>query len=282
MLTWNLFNAELLKARKMSINIILIGIVSLLGLILLGGLTLMGLIYGNKYIGEPTTIFSYPSNLYSLALITGAFSVLISIVYSANTMGTEYNRDTWKMILPRYGSRIAFLQAKLSVALLMMLAYIGLTVVFWLSFNFICTLVLRIPWYSPPIDLMTEASPSYCAKSITITMIKMSFYGLSTMLVAIAFRSVMGGVLAGIGLSIALNSVGVLPTKILVKLMPTVHIDNISAYWTKNPRAIEAMTDVFGQAISPSISLGVVFGSMLIIISLMFYLFHRRDMAGLG
>ncbi len=281
MLTWNLFNAELLKARKMPINIVLMIAMSTLGILFLGGFTLLALAYGNNYIGDPEYIYSYPNSLYLTTVAISTFSAMICIIYSANSVGTEYGRDTWKMLLPRYGSRVAFLSSKLAVALLAMIIYIILTFAVWLLFSYLCTKVLRVNATSVYVGV-GEFNLTYSVKMITMTMVRMIFYGLVTMLVTIAFRSLIGGVVAGMGLSFTLSNVNEIPVKALVRAIPTTHIANIEAYWIKDDKALERIQASFGYAISPNVSIMVVSVSILIIIGLMFYLFHRRDMAGLG
>jgi ABC-2 type transport system permease protein len=281
MLTWNIFSAELLKTRKMPINIILLFILSILGILLLGGFAVLGLVYGNSYIGDPRTIYSYPNSLNIATFAITAFSTLICIIYSANSMGLEYSRDTWKMILPRYGSRTTFLIAKLTVAFLAMVLFMFLTLAIWLSFSFLCTKILGVTATSDYVGVGTFDIRN-TIKLIIMIMARMAFYGLITMLVTLAFRSLIGGIVSGIGLSITLGNINEIPLKTLVRAMPTIHISNIEAHWIKDNTALERLQASFGYAISLNTSLIVLFIWFVIIIGLMFYLFDKRDIAGLG
>lgn len=280
MITWNLFRAELLKTRKMPTNMILMFIMCVMGFFFIGGLTLIAKVQGGGTIGDAKSVLPYPSCFYITTLAMSGFSVLISIVYIANNFGTEYGKDTWKMILPRYGSRIAFLVTKLVIAFLAMLCFFLVTVGFWVGFSFVCAAILGIEKTHTPVT--PEMNAVNALKTINLAMLRMVFYGAVTFLVTVAFRSTIGGVIAGIGLSLVLNVGGALPVKALTRLVPTVHIDNLEAHWFHESKKIAALTEAFGYAIAPRFSGVIVSVYILAFIVLACYLFHRRDMAGLG
>jgi ABC-type transport system involved in multi-copper enzyme maturation permease subunit len=279
MITWNLFRAELLKMRKMPANQIVVLIMNIIGFFFIGGISLLSLFKGSD-MSDAKSLFPYPTSLFIVSLAISGFANLISVVFVANNFGSEYGKDTWKMILPRYGSRIAFVITKLVVAFLVMLFFFAVTVGFWVGFSYICSALLGIAKIDTPNS--PEISSINAIKNIGISMLKMVFYGTITVLVTIAFRSTIGGVIAGIGLSLVLNVGGALPVKALTRLVPTVHIDNLEAHWFQDSRKINALTEAFGYAIAPRFS-GLIVGLYIFaFIGLACYIFHRRDMAGLG
>lgn len=280
MITMNLLRAEILKSRQMMTNWILVLIVPLLCFFFLGAMFLGAKIKGGAFLDDAKALFPFPFSFYVCSVTIANFASLLSIVYVANSVGNEYSRDTWKMILPRYSSRTAFLATKLLVALFTMLLFLGLTISFWLSFSYISALLLNINTVDPL--AMPDASVINCVKTIGLTTLRIVFYGAVTCLVTISFRSVIGGVIAGTGLSMVLATVAEVPVKVLALLLPTLHINNIEYHWLKDEKALRALTEMFGYSISTNTSLAIVITYILLLVGLSFYLFHKRDISGLN
>ncbi|MBI4852059.1 MAG: hypothetical protein HY819_09705 [Acidobacteria bacterium] len=279
MLVWNLFKAEILKAHKMSINQILMIIMSIMGAFFYIAMVGMAKIYGGGYLREAEIMLALPRSLELCVMEIGSLGIVISIIYMANSIGSEYGRDTWKMILPRYGSRVSFLGTKLATAFLAMIVLFAFTIGFWAVCSLLGTVILQITTVNEV--LAGERGTVYSLKILAITALKMSFYGLLTVLATIIARSVVGGIVAGMALSLTLASATSVPVQSFVRAMPSIHINNLEMHWTKNTKGLEELSYAFGTTISPETSLCVVFGSILLIIGLAFYLFSKRDMAGL-
>lgn len=280
MLAWNLFKAELLKTRKISINQILMIIISVMGAFFYVTMVAMAKIYGGGYLREAEIMLALPRSLELCVMAISSFGIVMSIIYMANNIGNEYGKDTWKMILPRYGSRTSFLSTKLAVAFLAMIALFAFTIGFWALISFLGAAFLQIKTINEV--LPWDKGTSYSLKILTITALKMSFYGLLTVLATIIARSVVGGIIAGMALSLTLATATSVPIQAFVRCMPSIHINNIEMHWTKNTKGLEELSSAFGTTISPEVSLSVVVGSIFLILGLSLYLFSKRDMAGVN
>ncbi len=278
MLAWNLFKAELLKTRKMSINQVLMIIMNIMGGFFYLSMIIMAKVYKGGYLREAEVVLAFPRSIELSIMAISAFGIIISIIYMANNIGAEYGRDTWKMLLPRYGSRVSFLMTKLLTAFLAMVTLFIFTIGFWVVLSYLGTVFLQINVISElqPGEKGTELS----LKMLAITSLKMSFYGLLTVLATVVARSVVGGIIAGMALSLTLASATSVPMQTFVRCMPSIHISNLEMHWTKNSRGLEEISYAFGAKIAPEISLYVVTGAILLILGLTLYLFSKRDMAG--
>jgi ABC-2 type transport system permease protein len=278
MLTWNLFKAELLKTYKLSINQILMVIMNVMGGFFYLSMILMAKVYGGGYLREAEVMLAFPRSIDLSIMTINHFGVLLAIIYMANNIGSEYGRDTWKMILPRYGSRLSFIATKILVALLAMLTLFVFTIGFWVTLSYLGAIFLHV---NPTTQLTPgEKTTTEAFKALTMTALKMSFYGLLTALATTVARSVVGGVIAGMALSLTLATAISVPIQTFVRCMPSVHISNIEMQWTKNTRELEEISQAFGTVVSTQTSLCVVTASILLIIGLAFYIFSKRDIAG--
>lgn len=112
MMTLNLWRAEWLKARKRFLNRAMLGVMLVIVLVAFVAVTGIGYFYPGSDLSETTVILPFPESLGMALELLGHLGLLLVVVFVANSVGGEYARDTWKVILPRYGSRTAFLMTK--------------------------------------------------------------------------------------------------------------------------------------------------------------------------
>lgn len=273
----NLWRAEWLKTRKRPANI---GILAVAAVIVVAGILIwciVALVEGK----ESTTYASalaalpFPSGLIFPVQILSVIGSLLAIVFVANSVGSEYSRDTWKMILPRQGSRLSFLWTKLLMAVVCMVALIIVTIVMGQIAAWLGLLLLGGDLVRSGGTMLAEQ-----LQAVTYTLMQMILYGVMTLLAAVVTRSTIGGIVAGFVLAQVLGIIAFL-SKVAALLLPTSHLQNLYASWViKEPAMIEQTTAMFGRTIAPALSLAVVLGYIAVFLGLSLWLFQKRDMAG--
>src|SRR5262245_62573494 len=127
-LMWNLFLAEWMKTRKRPANRVLVFLVLGILLIVFATTTIVAWHEAGE---NPSTsaqqMMSFPQGFRLPLLVLSALGSLIGIVFMANSVGSEYSRDTWKALLPRRGNRRDFILGKLAASLCFMLGLIVIT-----------------------------------------------------------------------------------------------------------------------------------------------------------
>lgn len=279
MITLNLWRAEWLKMRKRPLNRALLGIMLALLLVLFVVITVMALVDPAEFLGEATEILPFPHSLdVSLELLTN-LGVLLVVVFVANSIGSEYGRDTWKVILPRYGSRYAFLLTKWAVGLGAMLLLVATVIVVTLVLGWVGSLILGIG-----ADPSAAGDVATYLRSLCVTILQFVFIGTLTFFGAVATRSTIGAAIIGI---LVPTILALLPDvlSLLVKgapiILPSTHIDNLQAQWvTKSPEVQAILTQLFNRSVPATASVLVVLGYTAVLLAGALYLFKRRDMAG--
>ncbi|MBL8150811.1 MAG: ABC transporter permease [Blastocatellia bacterium] len=280
MTTMNLLHAELLKARKQQINIFLVLIITFVAVFFHGWLVIAAKV-NPSYIKDAEVFLPYYNSLNLSVKVISFFSSIIAIVFVANSVGGEYSQDTWKMILPRYGSRIKFITTKLIVGLLAMILLYLLGVTSWLALSAFSYWLLDLN--PPPQVLLTLKNGlpvSNSLKTLVLEMFSMSFYGSLTLLATIGARSFPGGILGGSVSSLLMTTATIIPSKYVSLSLPSLHIANLSAQWMQNKKEIEAVAMAFRGNVSMSVSLVIVLAYITCFIITALLLFQKRDMAG--
>jgi ABC-2 type transport system permease protein len=271
----NLWRAEWLKTYRRPANWGILGI-SLLVLALVYVIVIgMAISDGeaSATYAEVSRQLAFPNGMAIALQVLSALGALLSIVFVANIIGSEYTRDTWKMILPRRGNRLLFLSTKLLMGLFCM----ALLIVVMLLFGQV------LAWIGVTIlggDFGGSGSLAEQLKGVASTLMDMVFYGVLTLIAAVATRSTIGGIVVGF---VAMQILGVASflSKTAAKILPYAHLQNISAEWvTKRTEMKAQILQMFGGPISPVVSLVVVLGYIAVFIALAVWMFKTRDMAG--
>jgi ABC-type transport system involved in multi-copper enzyme maturation permease subunit len=222
---------------------------------------------------EVSQQLAYPNGMAIAMQILNVLGSLLSIVFVANIIGSEYTRDTWKMILPRRGNRLLFLSTKLLMGLFCMVLLIVVMLLLGQVLAWIGLAVLGG-------DFGGSGSLAAQLKAAASTLIDMVFYGVLTLVAAVATRSTIGGIVVGF-VTMQVLGVASFLSKMAAKILPYAHLQNISAEWvTKRTEMKAQVLQFFGGPISPTVSLAVVLGYTAVFIAVAVWMFKTRDMAG--
>ncbi|HYF62376.1 MAG TPA: ABC transporter permease [Herpetosiphonaceae bacterium] len=271
----NLWRAEWLKTYRRPANWGILGITVVVLVALYAILTGMALYDGpgSATHAEMIQMLGFPSGMGAAMQVLSGIGSLLSIVFVANIIGSEYTRDTWKMILPRRGNRLAFLSTKLLMGLFCMALLIVTTLVLGQLLAWIGVAILGGSFTGPG-TLADQLKAAFSA------LMDMAFYGVITLVAAVATRSTIGGIVVGFVSTQVLNVASML-SETAAKILPVAHLRNISAHWVfKQPEMDMQLNQMFGGLISPVVSLAVVLGYIAVLAAAGIWMFKSRDMAG--
>jgi ABC-type transport system involved in multi-copper enzyme maturation permease subunit len=280
MMTLNLWLAEWLKTRKRPINLGMLAIMLVIILVLFAGTTGVALYNGGDFVDRAASVLPFPRSLQVGIDLLGNIGPLLVVVFVASNVGSEYGRDTWKVILPRYGSRIAFLLTKWAVGLATMLLLIACVCICAMVFGWLGSLSLGISGDPAPGPDTAEL-----LRSMAVMVFYFAFIATLTLLGTVATRSTIGGAVVGllaatIILPVLGSALSLLVTGAPI-ILPTEHLNNLRAQWVaQNPEATAYMTALFNRSVPPLASALVVLGYIVVMLGGSLYLFKRRDMAG--
>lgn len=279
MMTRNLWSAEWLKTRKRPVNRGMLGIMVIFLVVVF--VSVIGLVLWDRdrYLSTATSIMPFPRSLgVGTDLLTNLGSLVV-VVFVANNVGSEYGRDTWKVILPRHGSRRAFLVTKwivgLAALLLLTVAMLGAALLLgWLG-----TLLLGIG-----AEPSAAAETTMLLRGLGITLLEFVFLGTLTFFGAVITRSTIGAVIISLLVPVVLMVLQeVLPQLIAGSpiVVPTANIQNLRAHWVfEDPQLLSSMTETFNGVVSPVVSLLIVLGYIALLFGAGLVIFQRRDLAG--
>ncbi len=278
----NLWRAEWLKTRRRPANL---GIMAVMVLLVVG-ITLIWAFYAlsqgrtSEDAAEALQSFAFPGSISSSLTIIGALGWILGIIFMANSVGSEYSRDTWKMILPRQGSRIMFILIKLLIGLAFMALLIVLTMLAGQIAGWVGVLLLGGSFTSG--EAFTFAA---FFQSLVPILMQIVLFACVTLVAAVVTRSSIGGIVLGFVAYVVFNLAAI--STIAARIVPTTHLENLNIAWlyTSWPadmqtRMREQMTSRFGMEISATTSLIVVLGYVVGCIALSLFIFKKRDMAG--
>ena len=294
MITLNLWRAEWLKTRERLLNRAMLGI--MLGIVVAAFVAAIGIgyffphhdrafdeqaeiLYPHSDLGQITRILPFPISLGVTVELLSNLGRLFVVLFVANSVGSEYGRDTWKMILPRYGSRLAFLMTKWVAGLVSLLLMVAGTIVTAVALGWFGAQVLGIG--------ADPASPIEAAqhlRDLGVIVLELTFVGTLTLFGAVITRSTLGAAIAGILVPTILGLAGQLLRLFVTgapMISPTVHLDNLEARWVEfNAEEAAQVTFFFNRDVPPFASALVVLGYIALLLGGSLYLFNRRDMAG--
>jgi ABC-2 type transport system permease protein len=277
-MTLNLWRAEWLKTRKRPANRSMFGIMLVLTLVVFVAVTAIAYFYPGSDLDQAAIVLPFPRSMQSGVDVLGNLGLLLVVIFVANSIGSEYGRDTWKVIVPRYGRRSAFLLTKWTVglvALLVLMAGVLASSVVW---GWLGTQFLGIANES------SMTSTGEVLRSATVMALDFILIGTLTLFGTVVTRSTIGGVVISILASTLLSIIGPLLSMLVTGasiISPTEHIDNLRIQWVMRDAEQTAMQAViFNRPVSPLGSALVVIGYIVFLLGVSMYLFKRRDMAG--
>ncbi|XSG73165.1 ABC transporter permease subunit [Herpetosiphon llansteffanensis] len=277
---WNLFRAEWTKTYKRPANIGLILVT--LGIILLGFVGMVGIsLYegmDSQFADQIRELTLFPTSLQVPLIVLSQLGSILAIVFMSNSIGAEYTNDTWKVLLPRRARRSDFIIIKVVICLLFMTLLIATSLILGALLGVLANLIV-----GGDLSNMEQFSASELFKSLVPIFMQLIVFSSITLLVTMASRSTIMGIVFGI-VGNTIFSVAASLSKLAAKILPNLHITNLEANWLydgeQKTEVIKRIDMAFGTQVSLTTSLMVVgayiFGS--IIIGLL--LFQRRDMAG--
>jgi ABC-type transport system involved in multi-copper enzyme maturation permease subunit len=254
------------------------GIMLVLTLVVFVAVTAIAYFYPGSDLDQAAIVLPFPRSLQSGVDVLGNLGGLLVVIFVANSIGSEYGRDTWKVIVPRYGSRSAFLLTKWIVglvALLLLMAGVLVSAVVW---GWLGVQLLGIANESS----MTDTGQ--VLRTAAVMVFDFILIGTLTLCGTVVTRSTIGGVVIGFVSSTLLSLIGPLLSMLVTGasiLSPTEHIDNLRIQWAMRDAEQTAMQAVlFNRPVSPLVSALVVISYIVLLLSVSMYLFKRRDMAG--
>jgi ABC-2 type transport system permease protein len=294
MITLHLWRAEWLKTRQRLLNRAMLGL--MLAIVVAAFVAAIGigsffphrdrdfdelaeLLYPHSDLGRLTKILPFPIGLGVAVELLGNLGRLLFVLFIANSVGSEYGRDTWKMILPRYGSRLAFLMTKWVAGLVWLLLLAAETIVTAVALGWLGALVLGIS-----ADPSFQSETAVHLRNLGVTVLELTFVGTLTLFGAVITRSTLGAAIAGIVVPVLMGLVGPF-LRLLVTgapiISPTVHLDYLEVRWVGfNAEEAAQFTLLFNRTVPPLTSALVVLGYIALLLGGSLNLFNRRDMAG--
>ncbi len=286
MITLNLLRAEWLKTHKRPINRGMMAIMPVLLVVIMVTTMVLALVNPIAFLGEAKELLPYPSNVGLSVEVVTQLGFLLVVVFIATSVGSEYWRDTWKAILPRYGSRPAFLLAKWAVGvgaiLLVAVAMLGVA----LPLGWLSALLLDIS-----ADQASTPEASMYLRRLIVTLLLFTFIGTLTLFVTVLTRSAVGGVIAGISIPTLLTLIrdglpllkerAPLLAEGAVWFLPVMHFSNLRERWVMDaPPAETLMAVLLDRPVPLVVNVVVVLGYIMLLLVASLYLFNRRDMGG--
>lgn len=286
MMPLSLVRAEWLKTRKRLLNRGMLVLPVLLVAGILGLLVVLGLARPDEFRGDAEEVVPYPGNTDLAIALLNQIGIPLVVVFVATSVGAEYGRDTWKAIVPRYGSRAAFLLSKwvvgLAALLILVASVLGLAIALgWGG--------ARLLGVTP--DPGSGGDPAGHLRTVAELLLEFVFIGTITLCGTVIARSTIGGVISGIVVpTVLVLARDVLPllrdrqpllTAAIAWLLPTTHFANLQDRWvTPVPSSETLMAILLGHPVSPGLSALVVLIQIGLLLGASLYLFSRRDMAG--
>ena len=279
MMTLNLWRAEWLKVRKRPVNRGILGAMLAIVLVVFVALTVFALVDREDFMDEATSVMPFPSSLGTGVDLLANLGGLLVVVFVANSVGSEYGRDTWKVILPRYGNRPAFLVTKWIVGLVALLLLFTAMAVSAVVLGWLGALILGIP-----VGASSTGPTAEQFRNLGVMALDFIFIGTLTFFGAVVTRSTIGAAIAGILSSTILAVLGPLLSLLYAGaaiVVPTAHIENLRLGWVMpGPQAAAEQAELFNRFVPPLVSALIVVGYIVVLLGSSLYLFKRRDMAG--
>jgi ABC-type transport system involved in multi-copper enzyme maturation permease subunit len=272
----NLWRAEWMKTARRPFNQILLVSVLALQTVFFMGAPVVALVHPDRFLSNISQVLPYPHNLAQIAQTGAIVGQLLAAIFVANAVGSEYTGSTWKMILPRYGSRAAFLLSKAGIGL----TAIGLLLALLLLLGVPTSLLGAALLGLAPTEPLSPGGVALRLLEVWSAAFPMLLYGSAALFTTVATRSALAGAMLSF---FGLQTVAMLEPFYgrLALLMPYPHLPNIIERWVFHDPVILSRIDAsFGSPISPWISIAVVLAYSAVFTVGAFALFDRQDLAG--
>ncbi len=293
---FNLYRAELQKIignRWVSGLLLWIFPIGALGVVLF--VALMALLIDNfdsRFFNEPPLwtntmigVWGFPTNTLGQMFLIGLTAV---------TFAGEYQWGTWKNILPRQRRTAVIIVKFLALGSLVVFAFVLMSLIMGIGYGLI-TKIAGIE-YGPTFsaDVLGEFAKDYGLQA-ALAFFAVLITGIYAALAAMVMRSILGGVLVGLGIIIIepVSAAVLVPIATitertgilhLIRLTPTYNIDNIRS-WVTLDQPSQLFAWIFATnnltASHNSISLSLLILSIWVVmgIGLILWLFNRQDIS---
>jgi ABC-2 type transport system permease protein len=278
---WTLCRAEWIKTWKRPANWVLALIVLGIVLITFAALTLVGLSDGGESsMATPARqLMMFPHGFQVPLVVLTFLGSIIGEVFMANSVGSEYSGDTWKVLLPRRGKRTDFIISKLVNGLVFMVGLIVMAMLVGQVLGLVGAAIVGGELVSSESFSLPEL-----LRSLTPVLLQIAVFAALTLLVTIVSRSTVLGIVFGVvgnttfGVAAGLSSLA-------ARILPNVHLNNLQAHWlhgegTVKSELLAGVTQSFGMEISVASSALVIVGYIVGCVAIALFVFQRRDMAG--
>jgi ABC-2 type transport system permease protein len=278
---WSLICAEWLKTRKRPANWVLASIVLVIVVIALAAIILAALAdAAGEGGGTPAReLMRFPHGFRLPLMVLGALGTIIGIVFMANSVGSEYSGDTWKILLPRRGNRTEFILSKLASCLFFMTGLIVAALVLGQALGLLGAALLGE-------DLMSADGFSVpeLLRSLAPVVLQIAVYAAITLLVTVLSRSAALGIVFGFVSTLTFGIAAAL-SPVAARVLPALHLSNLQVHWQPDEGQAKAellaqITSAFGMEVTAVTSALVIAGYVVGCIAVALMVFHRRDMAG--
>jgi ABC-2 type transport system permease protein len=224
-------------------------------------------------------LLKFPHGFRLPLMVLSELGVIIGLVFMANSVGSEYSGDTWKVVLPRRGRRTDFLVSKMASALFFLagltLAALALGQVLGLAGAALVGDGLLSADSFSPVELLS---------SLTVVLLKVAVFAALTLLVTVLSRSAVLGIVFGFVCTVTFG-VAAGFSSFAARVLPSMHLVNLQAHWlpgkdTAKAALLAQVSEAFGTEVSAAGSALVVAGWIVGCVAIALAVFQRRDVAG--
>ncbi len=229
------------------------------------------------------TPWSFANNLFGRTFLLG---------FTAVTFAGEYQWGTWKNIIPRQRRSLLLAAKFINLILLILVAFILMSLIFGFGYGLLSR-IADVPYGPERTDAAIRDFLNDYALQSGLTFISVIIASIYAALAALLMKSILGGVIIGIGISVAeplLIPAGLSFARMfnndawkhLGRLSPHLNIVNVSS-WAKTDQGIawlEPTVQLFNQTVSVNglgFSIAVLATWVVLGVGLVLYLFQRQD-----
>ncbi|MCP4422929.1 MAG: hypothetical protein GY803_00410 [Chloroflexi bacterium] len=234
-----------------------------------------------------TTTFATPwafaNNLFGRTFLLG---------FTAVTFAGEYQWGTWKNIVPRQRRSLLIAAKFINLSLLILVAFGLMSVIFGFGYG-ILSRIANVAYGPEPTDVVVREFLNDYALQAVLTFISVIIASIYAALAALLMKSILGGVMVGIGISVAeplLTPAGLSLAQMfnndifehLGRLSPYLNIANVNS-WAQNNQGVawlEPTVQLFNKTVSVNslgFSVSVLAAWVVLGLGLVLYLFQRQD-----
>lgn len=227
--------------------------------------------------------WDFASNLFGRTFLLG---------FTAVTFAGEYQWGTWKNIVPRQRRSLLIFAKFINVSVLILLAFGLMSIIFGFGYGVLSQ--IADVTYGPEVTkaVIQKFSKEYALQA-TLTFLSVMIASVYAALSALLMQSILGGIIVGIGISVAepliipgsLSLANMFDKAVFLHLgrfTPYYNIENISS-WVRNEKAVTWLTLPFERfketapVDSMSFSVWVLSAWLILGIGLVLVLFQRQD-----